>query len=232
MTYNMLKDDFKKYRRHLFEFVGSSRYSCPALRQMDRKLEKYVPYKGGFFVEAGANDGYAQSNTYYFEKIRKWKGILIEPIPQLYEKCVKQRPGSVVFNCALVPFDYDKPYVTMTYCSLMSLVKGARKCDMADLDHVRHGMEIQKNVESYEVRVPARTITSILDEVGVKNIDLFSLDVEGYESNVLKGFDLEKYRPKYMLIETTFRDEVEACISDYYEVADEFSPLDILYRLK
>lgn len=228
----MLKHNLKRYRRYLFEFFGSGRYSCPALRQMDRMLEKYVPYKGGFFVEAGANDGFAQSNTYYFEKIKKWKGILIEPIPQLYEKCVKQRPDSVVFNCALVPFDYDKPYVTMTYCNLMSLVKGARKCDIADLEHVKHGIQIQKNVESYEVRVPARTITSILDEVGVKDIDIFSLDVEGYESNVLKGLDFEKYRPKFMLIEVTFREEVEACISDYYEIACELSPHDVLYRLK
>lgn len=228
----MLKDNLKRYRRHLFELFGSRCYSCPALRQMDRRLEEYVPHKRGFFVEAGANDGFAQSNTYYFEKIRKWKGILVEPIPQLYKKCVKERPNSIVFNCALVPFGDDKPYVTMAYCNLMSLVRGARKCKIADLEHVRHGTEIQKNVESYEIRVPARTITSILDEVGVKNIDFFSLDVEGYESNVLKGFDLEKYRPKYMLIEVTFRDEVEACISDYYEIAEEFSPHDVLYRLK
>ena len=79
-----MKDDLKRYRRRLYEVLGSDRYSRPAQRQMDRCLEQYLPYKNGFFIEVGANDGFAQSNTYYFERFLKWRGILIEPIPELY----------------------------------------------------------------------------------------------------------------------------------------------------
>jgi len=47
------------------------------------------------------------------------------------------------------------------------------------------------------------TLTHILDSIvpPVKEIDFLSLDVEGYEIAVLGGLDLNRYRPKFMLIE-------------------------------
>jgi hypothetical protein len=54
--------------------------------------------------------------------------------------------------------------------------------------------------------VSSRTITSILDEYKIKNIDLFSLDVEGYELEVLKGLDFAVYSPTYLLIEIYSKD--------------------------
>ena len=40
----------------------------------------------GVFVEVGALDGVSGSNTYFFEKERNWRGILIEPNPIEFEK--------------------------------------------------------------------------------------------------------------------------------------------------
>ena len=48
---------------------------------------RHLTRRGGVFVEAGANDGYAQSNTYYFERMRGWSGVLIEPVPELAHHC-------------------------------------------------------------------------------------------------------------------------------------------------
>lgn len=217
-------------RRLVYEYLGSDRFSRPALNDIDRELEKHLAYRDGFFVEAGANDGFTQSNTYYFERFLDWHGILIEPIPELYQKCVSERPGSEVFNCALVSSDYQGETVQMRYSNLMSLVRGAQKSEVADLDHVYRGMEIQGLEETYDIVVPARTLTSILNEVGVEEIDLLSLDVEGYEMNALKGLDLDRYPPKYMVIEARFREEIEAHVSRHgYEVVDELSAQDVLY---
>lgn len=228
----MLKQTILKYRRKVFEAMGSDRYSRPSLYDIDKKLEKYLPHPNGFFIEVGANNGFAQSNTYYFECCRGWKGILIEGIPKLYKQCVLERPNSKVFNCALVSDDFLEPYVTMKYANLMSIVKGALKSEEADENHVKRGSEIQKNVIPYEVQVPARTLTSILDECHAQEIDLFSLDVEGFEANVLKGLDFNKYRPKYMLIEARFIEEIEECISDFYVRVDKLSYHDYLYQRK
>ena len=52
--------------------------SRPALNDLDRKLEKYLNYRDGYFIECGANDGYSQSNTYFLEKKLNWRGLLVE----------------------------------------------------------------------------------------------------------------------------------------------------------
>jgi len=45
-----------------------------ALNDLDKKLEKYVNYDNGFFVELGANNGIDQSNSLYFELNRGCRG--------------------------------------------------------------------------------------------------------------------------------------------------------------
>src|SRR5579863_7922949 len=92
------------------------------LNDLDRKLEHYINFDNGVFVEAGANDGQTQSNTAYFARHRGWRGLLIEPIPELAARCRVARLESIVENCALVACDADGESVQMTYCGLMSVV--------------------------------------------------------------------------------------------------------------
>src|SRR5882672_6906915 len=89
-------------RRKSFEFFGSDRHSHLALNDLDRKLAKYLDYRSGTFIEAGANDGLNQSNTYWFERFRGWRGILIEAVPEKAEECRRNRPLAQVFCNALV----------------------------------------------------------------------------------------------------------------------------------
>ncbi|TRU31484.1 MAG: FkbM family methyltransferase [Microcystis aeruginosa Ma_QC_B_20070730_S2] len=221
-----VKNKLSMLRRKIAESFGISRYSRPSLFEIDRKLEQYFNYRNGFFIEVGANDGFNQSNTYYFEQFKGWKGILVEGIPELYQQCLLERPKAKVFNCALVSSDFSESYVTMKYSNLMSLVEGSLKSKQAEENHV------QKGVIPYEIKVPARTLTSILDECEVNEIDFFSLDVEGYELNVLKGLDFNKYRPKYMLIEARFKEEIDNYISDLYIEIEQLSCHDFLYKCK
>jgi len=62
-----------------------------SINEIDIKIEKYLDFDNGFFVELGANDGVNQSNSLYFEKYRNWKGVLVEPIPHNYLLCKKNR---------------------------------------------------------------------------------------------------------------------------------------------
>lgn len=50
-------------------------------------------------------------------------------------------------------------------------------------------------------RVTVVTTDSILEEVGVRKIDFLSIDTEGNELNVLKGFNIRKYDPSLILLE-------------------------------
>ena len=200
-----------------------------SLNALDLKLAPYLNFNRGFFIEAGANDGISQSNTLYFERYQGWRGLLIEPIPELAVRCKLNRPLCAVENCALVPFDFTGSEIAMRYCNLMSLVKGAMKSEADDLAHVRIGSEVQR-LQTYELRVPARTLTSILEQHAVKTIDLLSLDVEGFELNVLQGIDFDRYRPRFMLIEARFRTEIDSFLKPNYEPVAELSEHDVLYR--
>ena len=204
-----------------------------ALNELDFKLAKYLNFKRGFFIEAGANNGLSQSNTLYFEKYMNWKGLLIEPIPELFQKCKVNRKNNLVENCALVPFEYKESHIEMRYCNLMSLVKGAMKTTEEELNHVIKGCKLQRTIETiepYEVKVPAKTLTSILDRYHISQIDLLSLDVEGYELNALQGINFQRHRPKWMLIESRYRKEIDNFLKPFYEVVVELSHHDVLYK--
>jgi len=218
-------------KRLLAERLGSDRWSHPALYEMDRKLEAHVPHRGGFFVEAGANDGYLQSNTYYFERFKGWTGVLVEPVPELYRACRRERPGSAVFNCALVPEERAGELVRMHYGGLMSIVAGIHQTGVEDRAHAEAGSQLGWDL-NYELEVPGRTLTSILDEVGATSVDLISLDVEGYEASALAGLDVDRFAPQMVLVEVRDRGNIsaiESALGPTYEVIAQLSPLDVLY---
>jgi hypothetical protein len=64
-------------RRAAAEARGDFGRSRPALHGMDVKLDEIIDRDAGFFVEAGAYDGYTQSNTYWLERGRGWRGLLV-----------------------------------------------------------------------------------------------------------------------------------------------------------
>tara|TARA_Y100000768_G_C23936645_1_gene662911 strand:- start:109 stop:753 length:645 start_codon:yes stop_codon:yes gene_type:complete len=157
---------------------------------LQNKLNEIFNKKGGFFIELGANNGLFQSNTAFFEKKMEWSGILIEPSLKGYEECKKNRPNSVCLNYACVSNDYKNDYIEGDFKdnSAMGSIGGKR---------LR-----RQNL----VKVKAITLEKILDEHCHTNIDFLSLDTEGYELEILKGLNLNKYRPKFMLIEVYKKD--------------------------
>ena len=220
-------------RRTVFEFFGDDQLSKPALNDLDKKLSKYFNYKRGVFLEVGANDGFKQSNTYYLEKILKWKGILIEGIPELYKECLKNRgKQNYIVNCALVSDNYSKATIEMQYADLMSTTKGAFGSELVEKEHVKTGLSIQNINKTYSVEVPALTLTKVLKSAPekLKAIDLLSLDVEGFELEVLSGFDLDLFSPKYILVETSEIESVEKKLSRKYNLIDKLTYHDYLFK--
>nr|WP_319393027.1 FkbM family methyltransferase [uncultured Desulfobacter sp.] len=205
-------------RRKLFESFGSTRYSKPSYNNIENQLQEFLPKKG-FYIEAGAVDGVFESNTYFLDEILGWHGILIEPMPDMFKRLSFNRKNAYKFNCAIVANESEN-MVLMENKHAMSAIE-TRSNDAG-----------RKN-EMLQVR--GRTITSILDEVKPDHIDFFSLDVEGYELEVLKGLNFEKYKPKYLLIEclddTKFA-KVDQYISDKYILTDKLSYRDFLFKLK
>ena len=144
---------------------------------------KHIDYPNGFYIESGSNNGFDQSYTYELEK-KGWRGILIEPSKMAFDECVRIRSNENIFvNCALVGDENVKEVKGDFDGNMMSSVDGKRTGRPA------------KDI------VKARTLNDILSCLGIVNIDLASLDMEGYELEALKGFDLQRYKPKFLVIE-------------------------------
>lgn len=140
-------------------------------------------------------------------------------------------------NAALVPAAKPGETVAMQYGGLMSVVAGFLGDEQTAAAHIQSGLEVQKLASTYTVRVPARTLTSILDEVAPgREIDLLSLDVEGMEALVLRGLDFGRYAPRYLCIEVRNREVVEAVLGARYRpaevLADHGIRQDLLYQRK
>ncbi len=187
-----------KYNVLKYDYVPRWRRYCA--------LRRFLPAQG-FFVEAGANDGIAQSNTSGLETWAAWHGLLVEPVPALADRCRRNRPKCLVETCALVSADYAAPTVELWDCNLMSLVKGSRSED-EEREHLRKG-ESYQGLTSTLVTAPARTLSALLDRHNVSTVDFLSLDLEGYELSALQGLDLGRHAPRFLLIEAGDRPEIQ-----------------------
>lgn len=155
--------------------------------------------RNGYFVEVGAHDpiNYG-SQSWHLENDFAWQGVLVEPIPELASMCRKYRPKSKIFECACVDRETTK---SVPLFIPKNIQEGA---------DILGRSAIEPNIDDGYFRfhrkllVTARTLNSILLDAGTGQIDLLSIDVEGAELGVLHGLDLNRYRPKLILLEDKF----------------------------
>jgi FkbM family methyltransferase len=141
--------------------------------------------KQGVFVEVGANHPTLMSQTWHLEQ-QGWSGVLVEPNPELCELLRARRPRSRTFQVAA-----GNPEQTVEIDLLMGV---------SDLCSTLAPV-LNSPLSGAKVRVELRTLDSILAETKIERIDFLSIDVEGMELEVLRGFNLEKYAPRLILLE-------------------------------
>jgi FkbM family methyltransferase len=142
--------------------------------------------KDGFYVEVGANDPIIGSQTYHLEQLG-WHGLLIEPLPYLAELLKEKRKAKVVQFACSAPENHNK--------KLQFLMAGV----YSTLN--KNPIAIGANSNEY-AEVTCKTLDSILEENDVTpGFDFISIDIEGHEMEMFKGFTLQKWQPKLVLLE-------------------------------
>lgn len=159
----------------------------------DRWLDAHFGGKrAGFFVEVGAYDGVNLSNTYHFEQ-SGWTGILIEPDPEMADRCRRDRPRSLTFECAAGERAGEISFYK---------VAGGEAYSTTSLSVAHRERLDRMGLAWREVRVAVRTLDSILQEAHAPKVDFVSIDVEGGELAVLRGFDIRRWKPAVVIVET------------------------------
>lgn len=231
-----------KYLRPVFETFKIGYLSKPFAvgnRTGNREFLEVLDFKDGFFVEVGGFDGYLGSPTYYLEKIRGWKGILVEPIPEYFQTCEVTRKSSHVFQAACVGFDHDQGYIDLIIGSHSTRVESITDSNLERQEWLKDFSK--KRLEEDRIaRVQSVPLQFLLDEYFTNKsmtvFDLLVLDVEGFELEVLYGLDFQKYRPKNILVECQTSDAYERILqfltARNYSTGRKYSHHDYLFQDK
>jgi FkbM family methyltransferase len=148
------------------------------------------------------------NNSYHFEQ-NGWDCYLFEPNPEYFKMLSEGRKN--VFQYAIS--DTDASNVDFNVVSLY--------LNDADPNNMSAGSSLIKNPDIikqqarlyhlnsiYTIKVATRSLDSVLSKElsHVSKIDVLSIDTEGTEFDVLRGLDLEKYKPRIIVAENNFRD--------------------------
>jgi hypothetical protein len=81
-------------------------------------------------------------NTLYFERYKNWKGVLVEPTPQNYLKCLSNRSKDnyIAYN-ACVSFDYKDHFVEILFSNLMTSSLGLESDIQDPVSHANAGTQ-------------------------------------------------------------------------------------------
>lgn len=204
---------------------------------IDKKLRDIIGQGSGFYIEAGANDGVRQSNTLLFENSGGWGGLLIEPIPDNFRELRHNRSSkrNQLVNVALVSENFQGNSLELFKAGQMS-VPVMPSAEVSDpRAHAEQGLRVQSKFNSKQLEtavVPACTLGEVLSRVRApKLVDFFSLDVEGWELEVLSGVNFEEWEFSWILVET--RDLPRLCNfmeAKSYEFHSMIGHRDALFR--
>lgn len=170
----------------------------------DKIIQDFFPigYRG-VCIDVGATNGIGQSNSYHFEK-QGWMCICCEANPNMYEQLKINRHNAI--HCAVGA--EDKLEVEFNIVTLngqggeQSAISGVRIDQRLYDDHLFLQPVVKK------INVPMMTLDTILLKYpAIDKIDFISVDVEGTEVDVMKGFDVKKWMPRVIVLENNYNDK-------------------------
>jgi hypothetical protein len=144
--------------------------------------------RNGFFVDLAANDATTLSNTYILERDYGWNGLCIEPNPMYWYNLTHYRP-----NCKIVAAVVGETRMEQVHFLYQAGDHGGISGEGFDNGPKFKG----KSMKEYTI-----PLLEIFQQFQVpKVIDYLSLDVEGAEEFIMKGFPLDDYQVRLLTIE-------------------------------
>lgn len=191
-----LIDFIIKHRMKYINKKGSLSYSQEGedrvLSSLLFKINGAENIKNGFYVDVGAHDPYRFSNTHIFYK-QGWSGINIDAMPGSMISFNKSRPRDINLELGVGKMAGSLKYFSFNEPAINTFDENLA---MARCNNVWH-------IKSTDV-VAVLPLSDILNKYlpEGQSIDFFTVDVEGFDLEVLQSNDWLKFRPRVVLVET------------------------------
>mmetsp|Transcript_27866 Transcript_27866/g.28127 ORF Transcript_27866/g.28127 Transcript_27866/m.28127 type:complete len:306 (+) Transcript_27866:39-956(+) len=140
----------------------------------------------GVIIESGALDGYWFSTSSFFERFANWTAVHIEPDPKNYKRLIKNRPKAININAALCTEPRNLHFVNYGFGAVHGILEF-----MSDEFLKTNHPNIYQNhtIISNLPIIPCTPMKLLLQQIRVRQVDIWILDVEGAEEEALRGTD-------------------------------------------
>jgi FkbM family methyltransferase len=183
------------------------------------RLHGFAQRRGAvFFVQVGSHDAQAGDPISLYVKRDGWRGILVEPVPEIFARLrafYGDLPGLSFENVAIAERDGTMPLYRLSPAAgeIYELADSLGSLDRDTLmSHAEQVPGIDRYVE--QIEVPCRTFASLLERHGPERIDLLHIDAEGYDARLLRTFPWQRFTPELVLYEHDHLDAGERATTE------------------
>ncbi len=144
----------------------------------------------GTMIEVGAGPVEFYSMSKHFRD-SGWRCICVEPNPKFVED--HKKLGNEIYQYACSNSEGT---------SVFKVVSSNWSSDVDGISFSSLGMKYPMQGQSiHEIEVDTILLDTLLKKISVSKVDFLSVDVEGWELEVLDGFSLDVFSPKVVLLE-------------------------------
>jgi FkbM family methyltransferase len=166
-----------------------------------------------FFVEIGAMDGVSFDPLYQYVMRYGWRGLLIEPLPDLFEQLRRNYDGQRGLSFENIAISEETGTRVMYRVNPDAIEQGlvprwAKGIssffnDRNALGGLRVPTETFEQMRPYITKqsVSCDTLARVFERHGVQKIDVLVMDVEGYDFHVLRQLDFGRFLPHVIMME-------------------------------
>ena len=185
----------------------------PLLRHPEAELRMHLDYvlaqrttlaRDFFFVQIGAFDGRRYDPLFAWVKAHRWRGLLVEPQPRFFSELVENYKGvdGLEFRRIAVGVRNEtRPFYTVA--DDPGVPRDAGMIASFDLEtllsHRRFVPDLDSHIRSEDIDCVA--LNDLLAGVEADHIDLLQIDVEGYDHELVRVLDLERFAPSIVRFE-------------------------------
>lgn len=198
----MLKNWIKRISDKIFGYKGLVSYSQSGEDLILNFLVRSRKLANVSYLDIGSGHPKTLSNTYFFYK-HGYQGVTVDANPENVAMHRSLRPNDISLNLG-VGADCNE--------SVEFYIASSRALStFSKTEAERYEKETNQKIERV-IKVPIKKADDLIDKYFKGHAPcIVSIDVEGWEIEVLKSLDFQKYQPEIFCIETLIYSEDKTC---------------------